>query len=92
MNRRLAWARTHASYSAEDEAENVTCTPSRCASSFKQQIGEERRGAERVRQIDEQAERERVVDHRLADIEHAHAVAREDRRQTRRSGQDDRDR
>ncbi len=48
---------------------------------LEQQIGQQRRRAQRFGQLDQDAEREAVVDHRLADVEHAHAVAREDRGQ-----------
>src|SRR6186997_2515716 len=51
---------------------------------FEQQIGQQRRRAQRFGQLDQDAERQAVVDHRLADVEHPHAVAREDRGQRMR--------
>ena len=46
---------------------------------LEQQVGQQRRRSQRFRQLDEDAERETVVNDGLADVENAHVVAREDR-------------
>ncbi len=82
MKRLRVCADTHASYSSAEDAENLTSTSRRCASSSRSVSSADERSASG--QLDQDAEREAVVNHRLADVEHAHAVAREDRRQRER--------
>ena len=51
---------------------------------LEQQLGEHRRRLHVVGELDEHAEGQRVVDHRLADVENARAGVREDARQRMR--------
>ncbi|MGC4086147.1 MAG: hypothetical protein QM736_29505 [Vicinamibacterales bacterium] len=48
---------------------------------LEQQVGQQRGRLHLVGQFDEHAERQRVVNHRLPDVEDAHAASREDPRE-----------